>query len=229
MSVDFSSNVLIQNNNITDIFGAGIDLYHLTEGCKIIGNNIVRTGQGIWMVACNNTYIAENTIKETSNPFDVGGWCVHLMYSSHNNRVEKNNIIDNQWGIIIAYESYNQTIKSNNISNNSGVGISLFQIANENLITKNNIRDNGNGGILLDWSSKYNIFKENNIINNKYHASFRYSYPNFWISNYWGEWLSRLPMPIFGIMKFGNSNFEIPWIQFDWHPAKEPYDIPELT
>ena len=43
-----------------------------------------------------------------------------------------------------------------------------------------------------------------------------------WSENYWGR-PRILPKPIFGIMVIGSV--PIPWFNFDWNPAQEPYDI----
>ena len=44
------------------------------------------------------------------------------------------------------------------------------------------------------------------------------------MQNYWNE--SRiLPKPIFGDILIIKLLFIFQWIQFDWRPAKEPYDI----
>jgi len=270
--IAFSSNVLIQNNNIADLWGAGMDLFHLKGEINIIGNNIIRTGAAIWMVASNNTYIAENIIKGSSKQDDWG--CINLFYSS-NNSIIKNNISENQAvksGIILAYNSNNQIIQSNNINNISITGIVLFQSSN-NIIIKNNITGNGGNGVFLSQSSrntisynnishnkypgialgyssnrnsisrnkieynlingiiikdssKYNIIKENNIISNDYPAYFRYAYPNFWLSNYWDDWDKALPRPIYGEIRLERLDMVVPWVQFDWKPAREPYDIP---
>jgi hypothetical protein len=46
--------------------------------------------------------------------------------------------------------------------------------------------------------------------------------------NYWGQPRTK-PYPIYGKIygKIGPFyRIALPWVQFDWHPAKEPYDIP---
>jgi hypothetical protein len=45
---------------------------------------------------------------------------------------------------------------------------------------------------------------------------------NRWSRNYWSEHSGILPKAIRGNMEF---LFFIPRLEFDWHPAKEPYDI----
>jgi hypothetical protein len=40
--------------------------------------------------------------------------------------------------------------------------------------------------------------------------------------NYWDDWIGFGPKLIRGAVLF------IPWIEIDWHPAKEPYDIQDF-
>ncbi|GAI48792.1 unnamed protein product, partial [marine sediment metagenome] len=47
-----------------------------------------------------------------------------------------------------------------------------------------------------------------------------FSFFNTWDSNYWGEPRDS-PYIIKGTLLF----LFIPWFNFDWHPAQEPYDI----
>jgi len=63
--------------------------------------------------------------------------------------------------------------------------------------------------------------QENNFIGNQQAAFFTASFFNFWDRNYWGK-SSHLPKIIPG--RLGLRGI-IPFINFDWHPAAEPYDI----
>jgi len=49
---------------------------------------------------------------------------------------------------------------------------------------------------------------------------------NHWDSNYWDKWIGFGPKLIFGRI---GLNGLIPWVNFDWHPAEEPYDIPKIA
>jgi hypothetical protein len=63
---------------------------------------------------------------------------------------------------------------------------------------------------------------------------------NSWDNNYWGE-PKKIPVRINGdfyfmpfpripidivFQKFSLTQYELPWIAFDWHPAQKPYVIP---
>jgi len=56
-------------------------------------------------------------------------------------------------------------------------------------------------------------------------ASFNTSKKNTWDQNYWNR-LRILPKLIFGQLMIGS--FQMSWINIDWHPAQEPYDIPRV-
>jgi hypothetical protein len=76
----------------------------------------------------------------------------------------------------------------------------------------------------------FNLIFRNNIIGNNYSAYFKNSYPNFWFGNFWDDWNKSFPRPIFGEVELQRLNDRIiPWVQFDWHPAQEPYDIPGMS
>jgi len=79
---------------------------------------------------------------------------------------------------------------------------------NKNLITNNN-----------DITSTTTINKEKDGI---FEAKKILHCKNTWNQNYWN--ISRFfPKPIFGRI---GKNYLIPWLNFDWHPAKGPYEIP---
>jgi hypothetical protein len=71
-------------------------------------------------------------------------------------------------------------------------------------------------------------FSDNNSINNNYlsdnkiQAFLLKSYGNNWDFNYWDNWIFSISKPILGLRgKFGI----IPYLNFDWHPVKEPYNL----
>ena len=69
----------------------------------------------------------------------------------------------------------------------------------------------------MKGGSCFNIIKHNNFINTR--LTFSLSFLNHWISNYYDSWIGIGPKIIWGY------GFIFPWINVDWHPAKEPYDI----
>ena len=102
--------------------------------------------------------------------------------------------------------------------------------ASDNHIIMNNIV-NTDCGIRLD-SSPSNTIKKNNFINNDdCNAFFLDSFRTNWNRNYWDDWdgggsyrikgAITIPIPDEPYYKL------IDWYNFDWRPAKEPYDIPD--
>jgi hypothetical protein len=49
-----------------------------------------------------------------------------------------------------------------------------------------------------------------------------FSFQNKWDGNFWNEPRDK-PVVIFGSVGL----VLLPWINVDWHPAQEPYDIPD--
>ena len=66
--------------------------------------------------------------------------------------------------------------------------------------------------------SKFNVITKNNFLESD---PFFQSGINEWNENYWGQPLDAPKRIIGRIGYFGI----IPWLNFDEHPAQEPYDI----
>ena len=114
----------------------------------------------------------------------------------------------------------NNLISKNLISSINGYAIDLISyFSGHNTISNNNIINNSRG--IWITGGNFNQIVNNNFQNNGHNAFFyRFSFFNTWDGNYWDG--SRIvPYPITGRLYLSI----IPWIQFDWRPAKEPYDI----
>jgi len=196
---------LNQNNNtisdciIRNPYGYGIKVYRIGRDINIINNQITN---------CNTV-----GIDAFSSHFNIKGNvitdCVHAGIS----------ILGSMENI-----SYN-TIKR------CGTGIRIY--GSNNIIYGNEFEacstgiSNENGG-------------SNRIIKNNF-KEYWYFKPwfllSFWdlgtkdryIGNYWDTWKGVGPKRIPGILILGIPFtyilIPIPWFAFDWHPAKEPYDI----
>jgi nitrous oxidase accessory protein NosD len=123
-----------------------------------------------------------------------------------------------------------------NIFYNNKIGISIGgdqnHIISENIITNNDI------GINFFCADKCEV-NNNNFLTNDKHAYFEYVLfvqimPRIkWNGNYWDDWKIRIPRFIRGekviIFVFrpgwGIKAAVFPWVNIDWHPAREPYDI----
>ena len=132
-----------------------------------------------------------------------------------------NIIVENNYGIVFC-DVQNSVIRYNHILSNKKIGILCTWVAYRgsysNSIYYNTIQKN-TMGIFLESSPRNKIIC-NNFYQNIVDASFQSSNLNDWNHNYWNR-PRILPKPVIGTMYFN-----IPWVNFDWHPAKEPYDIP---
>jgi parallel beta-helix repeat protein len=165
------------------------------------------TSYGIKSEAASST-IRRNTILNTS----VSG-----MAFSFTHCLVEGNVISNisQNGIYLGFSVIN-SISYNNISH-CGQGI-LIEDSVFNFITNNNITFCKDCGFLL-INSIFTSVKENNFINNSVSVLFIKSLGMRWFRNYWDDWKGIGPKIILG--------YGFQWVNFDWHPAQEPYDIGE--
>jgi parallel beta-helix repeat protein len=141
---------------------------------------------------------------------------------SENVSITRNIIAENNYGIAF-YEVKDSVIRYNHILSNKKIGV-LFTMAtmpglqSENNSVYYNIIQKNTMGIYLEYSP-LNKINCNNFYQNIVDASFGLSSWTNWNHNYWNR-PRILPKPIIGIYYY------FPWVNFDWHPAKEPYDIP---
>jgi len=177
---------------------------------------------------CINTTISRNTISHASYAGII------ILKDCLNTRVTGNYIHSNDlYGIRVQY-SNSTTIMENSVVKNHEEGIAILYCDNTH-ISGNTIEDNGRAGVGVAGSTNTLIIR-NNFIHNGFIGNFAFNLGNgfenrincTWNENYWGR--SRiLPKPLFGIFIFQRDTqtpfFIIPWFMFDWHPAKEPYDI----
>jgi len=207
-----SDNNVIIDNNINNNSG-GIYLYD-TKTYSIKGNNInnnYNTGIEIDYYS-TNIDIIDNNIKYN------GGHGIESKLNSDKNNISSNDIIGNKgYGIDFWYIRNNVIIK-NNISFNFKGGIHLHYYSMNINIKNNNIKSNLKYGIKL-VDSYDNKINSNNFIFNVINVYFQGSMNNDYDMNYWNR-PRLLPYLIFGKI---DSKLRI---EVDWHPAKEPYDIP---
>jgi parallel beta-helix repeat protein len=232
-----SSFVTIQGFTITHgFYGVIIESNNNTVFRNTISNN--EYGVYLNYPRSNHNTIAENIIASN---YREG---IEVNQDSHNNTILRNTIASNiNSGITLYYGCLNNNIKNNTIQNNS-VGIRLYEICMFNTIIGNILSHNRNDSIILHISHN-NTIEGNNIENVTFYQSYGnsirrnnfighvqhvrcFSGRNTWDANYWDNWIGlkwngpvvqKLPKIIVcWILPF--------WIMgFDWHPAKEPYDI----
>ncbi len=222
-----------------------VNISGFNSSIDVHGSNNTISGNILGCIGLENSHnniISNNIICNRSYYHSIG-----LSYSC-NNIITDNKILDSVHGIDLSYSS-NNIITGNNIISNIIAGIDL-QSCNNNIITGNNIISNAFGillraketqsinnnitgnniisnlvGIFLVFSTK-NIIEKNNFIGNRRHASFNlvryFRIGNHWDSNYWDNWIWIGPKIIFGRLGLYGM---IPWVNFDRHPARVPYDI----
>lgn len=193
----------------------------------IAGNEITWYTNGIYVwgwddETCINNTISNNYIHHNSNS--------GIQYIHGHQKIINNTISDNYW-IGIQGRADDNIISGNLIKNNgdgSEFAAGIFLWTDNNIVSDNIISENYPTGIYL-FSYGNTITRNNFIDNSGTNAFFSYEgrfYNSIkWKANYWSDYKGRGIKIIRG--DFFNSNFPIyiPWINIDWHPAKEPYDI----
>ena len=225
------NNVIIRNCNLINNKNGGISAQNMSN-FKIINCVIENCGTsennegGIIIGPIGSNISIEHCYFRNNYNFGIA---IHSGLKI-NDVLIKNNIIEGlelgeKCQGIYLWNVNSGKIQNNLIINISGYGVydSGIYIQDCNLInvTYNDIEKNKGKGIFLMRSSDNNI-NSNNFIDNYIDVYFRDS-DNIWDGNYWGR-LRLFPKIIFG---FKGNSFIIPnSFDIDWHPAKEPYDIP---
>jgi len=226
IQIEFKSN----NNTITRNIISNNDYgICLDDGSfNTITDNLVTSNNRLGVVliwGCNNTIMGNNITSNNDTGIELFMDCCH-------NIIKNNNIQNNGVGIRLYQLCHFNIITGNSISN-STCSIDLFQ-SGSNTIEGNNI-ENNKYGLSLYISGK-NLIKKNNFIGNEKHAIFAPSWRNIWDANYWDNWIGlklnwpvvqKFPKVLVGMLLPPWFTFNLPYFNFDWHPAQEPYDIGE--
>jgi len=230
ISIRWSTNFVIINNNITNCgsYAMEISYHHINRKGKftISYNNIVDNGYGIHIRYNDNGNISSNYILSN----EEGGISLD---TCNNVSIFNNTIGYHIYPGIQLMECSNCTVAKNEIYGN-GAGIMLQAItyrdkpAHNNVITKNNIYSNS-VGIYIEMFVGKNYITYNNFDNNinAYFQFWARPYRNIWLHNYWNNWHLSIPKPITGHLTLiiGSFGFVVPWLMFDWCPAREPWKI----
>jgi parallel beta-helix repeat protein len=214
-------NVTIKWNHITQNHRQAIDLYNVSNSTIswnfIYGHYTQYLGVGVNLFQSKNITITRNTILE--NYFGVS--CTDSSYTTiYANKIES----CEDTAIYFSNASW-CNISSNNLSSYID-GVFFIFHSNYNSVFLNEIHASLRNDVDIA-SSFFNTVTHNNMEKKGNSASFFNSMFNRWDENFWGA--PRLfPKPIVGHY-YINSTIGIPWFQFDWHPAQEPYDIPGVN
>jgi len=220
-----------ENKNLTIIDGNGI-----SDVVQIKGDNVTLRGftlQHSGMIGfpeqdagVNVNYPSDcNNISDNIIINNLDGICLD---GSENNNISNNFIINNEIGLDILGPSFYNVITRNQIENNDYGFYIAFNI--HNTIFENNIVNSSVCGLYLNFV-RFTAIYRNNFINNTCHVYFierlRLAFDiNTWIRNYWDNWVGIGPKILKGQMYTELVGQKlVPWINFDWIPAKNPYTI----
>jgi parallel beta-helix repeat protein len=221
-------NITIQNIEVTNAT-LGIEIIH-SDNCLVTNTKLYSNyDAGIALLEqCQNNTISFNDISYNH----YGILCESYYFPFKYNTISGNTIRFNKNGISL--DGSKNTIRDNIIKNNNE-GIEVWP-GFRNRITNNIIANSMTLGLYL-YDNSWCLIKSNNFINNQKHTDFeKFSIlRNLFQNNYWSDSTGFGPKLIWGLqnIKIGYNSrlgipiyLTIPWVQFDWFPAKEPYDIP---
>ena len=221
------SNCIVENLHISNV-DYGIQLGYSNDNDILSNEFYDNVGNCISILSSSNNVIEYNSIE---NNLGTG---IEISGISQNNEITRSYIINNDIGIYIRDECSLNIVQNNFIENNNLYGVYLK--GSENNINSNNFKNN-KVGIYIAYSYDNSIIKNNFIKNSLYNAFFKVDYTkqheNKWKSNYYGLTLGFLPKLIWGSVKtryymefeHGRVYFNRWGLNFDWRPARKPFDI----
>jgi len=228
--VEIHSNYSNISDNFLENNRVGIFLY--SSNNNIISNSNFYNNDyvAIYIKQSNNNIITNNVIFSCGlipSPTDI------YLDSSSNNIISKNKISiylddDEPSGASVnIFGGSNNTISGNYLCS----GCSLWLTNTSHTIASGNTMVFSVFGV-VHWINHNisiihnNFFKNHSEVLDRYVCCLDFDLSDdLWDGNYWNR-PRLLPKPIFGIKIIElRKNRMFPWINFDWHPAKEPYDI----
>jgi parallel beta-helix repeat protein len=195
-----------------------------SENCDIANNVMIGSySGGIFLRDSSYNKISNNSLEGIS-PHALG----IVIDLSDFNTISNNTLHNYTWAIYII-DSENLSIISNHIENplpsqwRSLGSMGIWIIDSYDILVQYNFISGFKFGIHLD-DARQMIISKNTFMKNIVHARFYNTgfSSNTWDQNYWGK-PRILPKPIFGI-KYIYVLYP-GFVEFDWHPAQEPYDI----
>jgi parallel beta-helix repeat protein len=213
--IDQTCNTSVISNQLKENKKQGVLIYY-KSGYNYLFNNIIlnNNNSAIQIILSNKNNIIKNNISYNYYGVDIR-W-------SNENNIYKNNIINNEQGLFLKAGSYNVIFDPNNKNT-----LIIQYSSTSNNIIMNNFIDN-----------KVNARNSKDII--LLHNFYLNFWNNHWENNFWDDWTGFKPYTIHSTIElaliFGNGIYQIElgtyyflfllmFANFDWHPAKEPYNI----
>jgi parallel beta-helix repeat protein len=224
-NVDFSG-FTVRNSQLHDYY-AGIQIS--SSEVSIHDCNVYNTAFGVYMTSGAHNTIVNNHFEENYVGVAVTKRC----------SITGNILMNNEEGIRVNGR-FNEIKENMFVENNVGLFIDIPlcftplspKTLSFNQVINNLFQENKYVGVEVYYSNG-NIIKGNNFISNGpdgyRHADFTCCYWQYWNGNYWSPRMHvpegvSLPFPIKSL-----AYVELPKLNFDWHPAQEPYDIPGMS
>ena len=210
------SDCILRNYISTSLSTYGIRVEAVDKNISVMNNEINNCSVGI------NAWSSPRGLEITGNVITDCEVGISLGYDQQNisgNKIRR----CSRNGIQI--HGANNSVYGNDIDN---CPIGIYSPVSEpdeeergNTITKNNFKNYSLNEPW--WERQVILFQFTHLVKDK---------KDRWIGNYWDTWKGVGPKRIRGTLVLGigigedGIAFAIPWIEFDQHPAKEPYDIP---
>ena len=234
-------------NPILDLSGQKIGLVLLADGISLSHFNITNVGLsklgdpneriGAIVIQSNGNIITDNHFP-TGPSGEQQGSSIYVFFS-YDNVISNNYIYNSVWAMGIS-GSGNNTISHNRVLDGGGI---LFFGSHDNVLYANDFSCELGLWLVLNCSNNvisYNIFnfsalwimlsRSSTIEHNNFHhrgkhlfVRFFNSYQTKWDGNYWENLPQGRPKII-----LGKALYFLPWINVDWNPAQEPYEIPPI-
>jgi len=214
-------NVLVKGFTIQGCYPTGIELLSKNNSIKdnIFSDNEYGLGAGSENTISSNLfihniagiYIGNGSNNIFGNVISHNQMGVTVLLSKNDNI--SNNVISENWYGVYISGSYNTMLYRNNISYNNE-GLYIWITSADKILQNNFIGNNKSANSLQNILMKIQLFKKELVLP---------IHRNVWSGNYWDDLDGTGPYVIFTKTVFFRH------VSIDWHPAKEPYDIPGMT
>ncbi|MBA7636879.1 hypothetical protein ES703_44507 [subsurface metagenome] len=202
-----SSNNLISGNTIAGNYTMGVYIKHECFNNIISENYIHHDSSGIYIYGSDNEVINNRIVNCSS----IGIYIVDGKRNTVSGNIISHNIGGLWDGGIVILASNRNIISDNEISYNHPTGV-YVSVAYNNVISGNNFIDNEGEGHKEGGNAYFNY--------NGLHF-----FANRWKENYWSDSSSGGTRPKIIPGEIQIFIIDRLWINFDWNPAQEPYDI----